>query len=95
MAFNTPTHCNATMKILLDNSSSTHSFQPKVVLDPNSKRMGTGSEVPWPMTRSGIEEANRAQNTSVLQRQTESHTRPSGGGKYSPGPFRKWAWVSY
>ena len=40
MAFNTPAQCNASVKPLSDNSLSTHSFQPKVVLDPNSKRMG-------------------------------------------------------
>ena len=40
MAFNTPARCNASVKPLLDNSLSTHSFQSKVVLDPNSKRMG-------------------------------------------------------
>ena len=95
MAFNTPTRCNATVKILSDNLSSTYSFQPKAVPDPNSKTMGTGSEVPWLMTRLGIEEANKAQDTSVLQRQMESHTRPSDGGKYLSETFRKWAWVSY
>ena len=40
--------------------------------------MGTGSEVPWRMTRLGIEEANGAQETFVLRQQKASHTRPDG-----------------
>ena len=52
MAFNTPAGCSNPIKPVSDNSLSTHSFQPKAVPDPNSKRMGTGSKVPWQMTRS-------------------------------------------
>ena len=65
MAFNTPDCYNAAIKPTLDNSVSTHSFQPKDIPDPNSKRMGTGSEVPWRISRSGIEEAKGAQETPV------------------------------
>jgi len=60
MAFKTPARYNNPMELMSDNSLSTHSFQPKVVPDPNSKWIGTRSEVPWRMTRSGIEEANKA-----------------------------------
>ena len=58
MAFNTLA-CYP-MKLVSDNSLSTYSLQPKAVLDPNSKWIGTGSEVPWRMTISRIEEANGA-----------------------------------
>ena len=64
MAFKTPAHCNNPMKLVSDDSLSTHSLQPKAVPDPNSKWIGTGSKMPWQMTRSGIEEANGAQETS-------------------------------
>ena len=60
MAFKTLACCNNPMKPVSDNSLSTHSLQPKAVPDPNSKWMGTGSKMPWRMTRSGIEEANWA-----------------------------------
>jgi len=66
MAFNTPTFCSTAIKLTLDNSVSTHSFQPYNVLDPNSMRMGTGSEVFWRISSSGIEEAIGAQETSEL-----------------------------
>ena len=89
MAFNTPAHYNAAMKPLSDNSSSAYSFQLKEIPNPNSKRIGTGSEVPWCMMRSGIEEAKGAQDTSLLQRQMESHIRPDGKGKYSLDTFGK------
>ena len=95
MALNTPACCNATMKPLSDNSLSTHSFQPKAIPDPNLKRIGMGSEVPWWITRSGIEEANGAQDISVLRWQRASHTWLGGYGMYSPGTFKKWAWVLY
>ena len=52
MAFNTPVGCSNPIKPVSDSSLSTHSFQPRAVPDPNSKRMGTGSKVPWQMTRS-------------------------------------------
>ena len=95
MALNTPAYCNAAIKPLFDNSLSTHSFQPKAIPDPNSKKMGTGSEVPWQITRSGIEEANRAQYIFVLRWQRASHTRPSGVWRILTWDFEKWAWVSY
>ena len=60
MAFNTPACCSATIKLTLDNSVSTHFFRPNNVRDPNSMRMGTGNEVPWWMSRSGIKEAKEA-----------------------------------
>ena len=69
MAFRTLTHCSNPMKLASDNSLSTHSLQPKAVPDPNSKWMGMGSEMPWRMARSRIEEANRAQETSGFRRQ--------------------------
>ena len=95
MAFNMPAHCSASIKPLLDNSASTHSFQLEVVLDPNLKRMGTGNEVPWRITRSRIEEANGAHDISVLRQQRARHTRPSGRGVYLLWTFGKWAWMSY
>ena len=51
--------------------------------------MSTGSEVPWQITISGIEEANRAQDVFILWRQRVSHTLPGGGGVYSQGNFWK------
>ena len=56
-------------------------FQPKVVPEPNLKRMGTGSDVPWRISRSRMEEAKGAKDTSISWQQMESHTRPGGGGK--------------
>ena len=76
MAFNMPAYCNVTMKPTPDNSSSAHSFQPKEVTDLNLKRMGMGREFSWRISRSGIEEAKRAQETFVSRWQMESHTRP-------------------
>jgi len=61
------------MKTMSDNSLSAYSVQPKEVLDLNSKRIGMGSEVPWRMSRLGIEEAKGAQDTFVLWWQIESH----------------------
>ena len=81
IAFNTSAYYNVAMKTISANSSSTHSFQPKEVPDPNLKRMGIGSEVPWHVSRSGIEEAKGAQDTSMSWQQMESHTRPDGGDK--------------
>ena len=80
MAFKTPTRCNNPMKLVWESSLSTHFLQPKAVLDPNLKWIGTGSEVPWRMTRLGIEEANEAQEMFVFRRQRTSHTQPGGGG---------------
>ena len=80
MAFKTLACCNNPMKPVSKSSLSTQSLQPKAVPNPNSKWIGTGSEVPWQMTRSGIEEANRAQEMSVFHWQRASHTRPDGGG---------------
>ena len=60
MAFNMLACCNAAMKPISYNSVSTHSLQPKEVLDPNSKRIGTGNEVPWQISRSGMVEAKEA-----------------------------------
>ena len=73
MAFNMPDYCSAAMKPVLENSLSTYSFQPKEVSDPNSKRMGTGSEVPWRISISGIEEAKGVTTAS-------SHLAPSENG---------------
>ena len=74
MAFKTPVCYNNPMKLVSESSLSTQSLQPKVVLDPNSKWIGMGSEVPWQTTRSGIDEANGAQEMSVFHQQRSSHT---------------------
>ena len=89
MAFNMPACYNAAMKPVSDNSLSTHSFQPKEVLDLNLKRIGMGSDVPWHISRLGMEEAKGAQETSVSRRQMESHTRLNGRGKQSLGTMGK------
>ena len=68
MAFRTPARYNNPIKPVSDNSLSTHSLQPKAIPDPNSKWIGMGSEMPWRMTRSGIEKANGAQETSAQRR---------------------------
>ena len=60
MTFNTLAYCNVAIKPTSDSSMSTHSFRPKDVTKPNLKRMGMGSEVPWRMSRSRIEEAKGA-----------------------------------
>ena len=74
MAFKTPTRCNNPMEPVSDSSLSTHSLQPKVVLDPNSKWIGMGSEVPWQMTRLGIEEAKRGpKNVYISSAKSEPH----------------------
>ena len=78
MAFNTPACCNAATKPTSENFVSTHSFQPNDVPDLNLKRMGTSSEVPWWMSRPGIEVAIE---TSESRWQRESHTWPDGGGE--------------
>ena len=81
MAFNMPAYYNTTMKPVSDNSLSTYSFQPKEVPESNSKRMGTRSDVPWLISRSRMEEAKGAQDTSISWQQMESHTQLGGGGK--------------
>ena len=67
------------MKPVLESLLSTRSLQPKAVPDPNLKWIGTGREVPWRMTRLGIEKANGAQEMSVFHQQRASHTGPDGG----------------
>lgn len=74
MAINTLAYCSVAIKSTLDNSMSTHSFQFNDISNPNLKRMGTDSEVPWRMSRLGIEEAKGAQETSKSRRQKKSHT---------------------
>lgn len=75
MAFNMPARWSVVIKLTLDNFVSTHSFQHNDVPNSNLKKMGMGNEVPWWMSRLGMEEAKGVQETSKSWQQRESHTR--------------------
>ena len=69
MTFNTLARCSTSIKPLSDNSAFTYSCQPWSSTRSKLEEMGTRSEVTWRITRSGIEEANRAHDIYVLRQQ--------------------------